>query len=410
MKRESGKEKEKKKREAKLTHCIQAKVTDLLPETQKYLVVFVEYGNSQGESVVMQPEKVDSHLSCAVCTDADLAPLDTVVTKAAPVPLDYTAEEKDPLVLEAERQARIAERQKQLKAEEEERQRVLEEKRRAAAERKAKLEELDREEKRLQIEEQRAKLEKAQREAATAAGVSVAQTPVSPGRVVTAEAPPPKMEPSTPAEDDKRREKRLALGKMGGSASKMGIKSVTLAEMREVARNSPLRQPEFEEKNDEPKETPPQDNFVTAEAVKAELAASTTVAAEESSSGDDLEEEASETLAHGALSPPNRMQHQVGGNTEDTLVAMDALRDLAVAEGSINDEATTTMILSDLRDDFPDDLESDLRRAAAERENAELDAMLNGLTDLRGETARVGSSAASDLGDLEAEARRLLGE
>ena len=344
---------------------------------------------------------------CTVCTDADLAPLDTVVTKAAPVPLDYTAAEKDPLVLEAERQARIAERQKQLKAEEEERQRLLEEKRRAAAERKAKLEELDREEKRLQMEEQRAKLEKAQREAASAAGVSTAATPVSPGRVVTAEAPPPKMEPSTPAEEEKRREKRLALGKMGGSASKMGIKSVTLAEMREVARNSPVRQPEFEEKNDdEPKEVKP---AVTAKAVKAELAASS-AAAEESSSGDDVEEEASETMTHGAMSPPTRMQPEVAANTEDTLVAMDALRDLAIAEGSINDGATTTMILSDLRDDFPDDLDADLRRAAAERENAELDAMLNGLTDLRGESSRVGSTAASDLGDLDAEARRLLGE
>ncbi len=113
-----------------------AKVTDLLPETQSYLVVFVDYGNSQ------------------VCTAADLMPLDSaVMIKAAPPPLAT-----DATVLEAQRLARIEERRLALKAEEDARKAVLDEKRRIVTERRNARERLEREEQLEAVEAQRARL------------------------------------------------------------------------------------------------------------------------------------------------------------------------------------------------------------------------------------------------------------
>jgi hypothetical protein len=66
-----------------------ARITDLVPETQSYLVEFVDYGNKQ------------------ICTSADLMPLDAAtMLNAAPPPLPV-----DPIEVETQRVQRIAARQ-----------------------------------------------------------------------------------------------------------------------------------------------------------------------------------------------------------------------------------------------------------------------------------------------------------
>jgi hypothetical protein len=240
-----------------------AKVTDLLPETQSYLVVFVEYGNSQA------------------CTAADLAPLDMPVTHAAPPVL----EETDPAIIEAQRKARITERQQQLKAEEDARQKILEEKRKVVAERKARAEALEKAETLAKIEEQRAKLEALQQRqvdnlshqpavpgarkvdsgsaplvAASAVFVSTpsrpvqtpaantskvvespavvgASTPLARTVVVTASAPPSAQK--TPV-NQKTTDKRMTLSVAGGSGAKLGLMNgITLKELKQVAVSAP---------------------------------------------------------------------------------------------------------------------------------------------------------------------------
>jgi hypothetical protein len=226
-----------------------AKITDLLPETQSYLVVFVEYGNSQA------------------CTAVDLAPLDMPVTAAAPPPLQ---DETDPVVVEQQRLARIAERQQQLRAEEEARKAVLEEKRKQVAERKARAEALEKAEQMQRIEEQRLKLESIQQRQAVAA---LAQAPLVPG----ARQVGPKVEPASPAPqkepvfavpapktphvdnvkqqqhsapatpqsrtplDQKALDKRLTLSVAGGSGAKLGLITgvITMQELKQVALMSP---------------------------------------------------------------------------------------------------------------------------------------------------------------------------
>ncbi len=261
-------------------------MTDLLPETQSYLVVFVEYGNSQA------------------CTAADLAPLDTPVTAAAPVPLVQL----DPETAEQQRQTRILERQQQLRSEEEARKAVLEEKRKQAAERRARAEALEKAEQLQRIEEQRIKLEMQQKRqldalayAPVVAGAKVvnpppstpvaASAPVSDtSAAVTFKVPEPKTpapapepvpvkqsdqrpqpqqqqqepafkvpEPKTPAgaepvikhqqhsapaqrtpNDPRSLDKRLTLSVAGGSGAKLGLMNgITLQELKQVALTSP---------------------------------------------------------------------------------------------------------------------------------------------------------------------------
>ena len=347
-------------------HNEQAKVTDLLAESKKYLVIFLEYNNTQ------------------VCTGADLAPLDTVVTKAAPAPLEFDATEQDPLVLEAERQARIAQRQLQLKAEEEERLRILQEKRQAVVDKRAKLEALDREEKARQVAEQRSKLE-----AATPAPIAGVLAVVASSTPVT---------PASSAQS-KQRERRLAM--MGGSSAKK--MSLSLADLKEVARNSPQYEPAAQIEN--------LNVLANPKSRALDFDSPPIGAPEESSSGDDLEEEASESMTPDRLMAlrKNADIQIIPQSGEDTMVAMDALRDLANAESSYNNDASTTQILQDLQDEFPDDLIQDLKDAR-DRENEEVDAMLQGLSMLQGESSRAGFQAATDLDDLEADARRLLEE
>jgi hypothetical protein len=182
----------------------------LVPETQSYLVTFVEYGNSQ------------------LCTPADLAPLDIQVTKAAPAPLVEDSE-LDPVFLEAQRKARVAERQEQLRAEEAERKRLLEEKRKAVQERKTKLEALDKEEKMAQLEEQRRKLEAA------------AQVEAQRQKLEQKSAEVPASE--APLMDKTQMLKRMTLSAAGGSGQNLGmLKGVTMKELKQAALNSPLKE------------------------------------------------------------------------------------------------------------------------------------------------------------------------
>ncbi len=94
----------------------------------------------------------------------------------------------------------------------------------------------------------------------------------------------------------------------------------------------------------------------------------------------------------------------------DSLVAREALHEFSVAASTGEDTVTTTQILNDLEDSLDSDLaELDELRAEAN----EVDHSISLFHQLREETNRLERTAnafADDLGDLEEEARLLLGE
>jgi hypothetical protein len=513
-----------------------AKITDLLPETQSYLVCFVEYGNSQA------------------CTLADLAPLDMPVTRAAPAPL--VQEETDPVVLEMQRQARIQERQKQLKAEDDARKAVLEEKRRAVAERKAKMDALERAEQLAKIEEQRARLEARPPAAVTAllaapgTGLRPADVPrpVAAAAVMTVDMPLPAAKPqsvsapgpstpvaapaaarvaavSTPVAEartpvnsetaEKMMQKRMTLSAAGGSGAKLGaMKGVTLRELKEIAAKTPLPTAEETPKKhpldmtitearaaraldfgsgDTPQKkqlveeaktpakpvavvvaqpvvveakTPakpvavvtqqqqqPPPPLVIVSAATLKRAGPPSAAAVANDEEDDEEEEDSDD----PMSPRRPQSHPNGASmrrivppptsvsaplpeapkqaskrgsmllpmpqvlhsdeSNDSLLAREALESFSAVSArdtetgaAVERSVSTTQILADLEDSLDSELAEleELRREANE-----VDASINLFQQLKEETNRLeqtASSFAADLGDLEEEARMLLGE
>lgn len=432
-----------------------AKVTDLLPETQSYLVVFVDYGNSQQ------------------CTLADLAPLDTMTTRAAPPSLVS----EDPAVLEAQRRARIEERRAQLKQEEEARKQALEEKRRAVAEKKAKLEALDREEQMRKMEEQRARLQGGN----VTPVKPVAQSVGTPVNVATpsggvgssannsnANTPSLKAQAaSTPAAVDGGSEKkklaaRMTLSVVGGSGGKLGMmKGVTLKELKEVAKQSPgvASTPAAAATPKTPAATLDGGSVLSGEAkanrvldfgagdtptkktVVAEVTRGTTSSSTPAAGGtappapvgvfseDEEEEESSTSMTplksgggggggggsvvktgggSGLKKPPPVVVEDSDGETPEAFNPSPSPSPGGTAATS--PMTTTTQILGMLEDSLEDDMD-ELERLR--QESDAMDATINLFKQLQQETYKLESTAASyaaDLGDLEAEARQLLGE
>lgn len=182
-----------------------AQVTDLLPESTAYVVLFTEYGNTQ------------------VCSPDDVLPPDAMTLAAAPTPLtvpEAAPEEVDPVAVEAARLARIDARLAEVKKRETEKARVLEEKRRAAEERERERQQRAREIELAKVEEQRAKL--------------MAASVTAPRMVQSAPTTPVQEKPSSPlpapqtsgAVTGKRAELRRHLQVLGSGGSRVSLKAM----------------------------------------------------------------------------------------------------------------------------------------------------------------------------------------